>query len=68
VQNTVKHERLKFDRLESFAGTWLHAAGEYTEKGGAVRRVAVSVGPEHGTVGPEQVKEAAQRGSARRRF
>lgn len=31
VQNTIKKERLKFDRLEPFAGTWLHAAGEYTE-------------------------------------
>ncbi|HEX9654929.1 MAG TPA: DNA methyltransferase, partial [bacterium] len=59
VQNTVKNERLKFDRLESFAGTWLHATGEYAENGKA-RRVAVSIGPEHGTVGPEQVKEAAK--------
>ena len=60
VQNTVKNERLKFDRLESYAGTWLHAAGEYTEKQGAVKRVAASIGPEHGTVGPDQVKEAAK--------
>ncbi len=75
VQNTVRKERLKFDRLEPFAGTWLHAAGEYTEtisppmsakrtgEGpgvGVTKRVAVSIGPEHGTVGPEQVKEAAK--------
>jgi len=60
VQNTVKNERLKFDRLEAYPGAWLHAAGEYTEKDGKVRRVAVSIGPEHGTVGPEQVKEAAK--------
>jgi adenine-specific DNA-methyltransferase len=71
VQNTIKKERLKFDRLEPFAGTWLHAAGEYTEvlpspsgrrvgDEGKVKRVAVSIGPEHGTVGPEQVKEAAK--------
>jgi adenine-specific DNA-methyltransferase len=59
VQNTIKKERLKFDRLEPFAGTWLHAAGEYTEKGTS-KRVAVSIGPELGTVGPEQVKEAAK--------
>ncbi len=26
-----KNERLKFDRLEPYAGLWLHAAGEYTE-------------------------------------
>ncbi len=83
VQNTIKNERLKFDRLEPYAGAWLHAEGEYTEVlpspagggapsaslqgGGAraggegqTRRVAVSIGPEHGTVGPEQVKEAAK--------
>ena len=60
VQNTVKNERLKFDALEPFAGAWLHAAGEYAEKDGTVKRVAVSIGPEHGTVGPEQVKEAAK--------
>jgi adenine-specific DNA-methyltransferase len=77
VQNTIKNERLKFDRLEPYAGTWLHAAGEYTEKlpsssgegpgpalseveGVRSRRVAVSIGPELGTVGPEQVKEAAK--------
>jgi adenine-specific DNA-methyltransferase len=60
VQNTVKNERLKFDRLESYAGTWLNATGDYTEADGKVRRVAVSIGPEFGTVGPEQVKEAAK--------
>ncbi|MFH2104149.1 MAG: site-specific DNA-methyltransferase [Chloroflexota bacterium] len=60
VQNTIKNERLKFDRLETYAGAWIHAAGEYTEKDGATRRVAVSIGPELGTAGPEQVKEAAK--------
>ena len=60
VQNTLKNERLKFDRLEPYAGTWINAAGEYTEKDGKARRVAVSIGPEHGTVGTEQVKEAAK--------
>ncbi len=72
VQNTVKNERLRFDHLEPHPGVWIHAAGEYTETPlnpptgggkpaeGRVRRVAVSIGPELGTVGPEQVKEAAK--------
>lgn len=60
VQNTRKSERLKFDRLDSFAGAWIHAAGEYSDTDGKTRRVAVSIGPEHGTVGPQQVKEAAK--------
>jgi adenine-specific DNA-methyltransferase len=60
VQNASKAERLKFDRLDSFPGVWIHAAGEYTDADGKSRRVAVSIGPEHGTVGPQQVKEAAK--------
>ncbi len=60
VQNTRKAERLTFDRLDPYAGAWLHAAGEYTDAEGKTRRVAVSIGPEHGTVGPQQVKEAAK--------
>jgi len=60
VQNTIKNERLHFDRLETYAGAWIQAEGEFTEKDGAIRRVAVSIGPEHGTVGPELVKEAAK--------
>ncbi len=60
VQNNIKHQRLKFERLESFAGTWIHAIGEYTEKDGTARRAAISIGPELGTVSPEQVKEAAK--------
>ena len=60
VQNTRKSERLSFDRLDPYAGAWLHAVGEYTSADAKSRRVAVSIGPEHGTVGPQQVKEAAK--------
>lgn len=60
IQNTIKNERLKFDRLDVHPGVWIHAVGEYTDKEGKSRRVAVTLGPEHGTVGPELVKEAAK--------
>jgi adenine-specific DNA-methyltransferase len=70
VQNTIKNERLTFDRLESYAGEYIQAEGEYTEKlpspsqgegmGVRVRRVAVAIGPEHGTVGPQLIKQAAK--------
>ena len=89
IQNTRKEERLKFDSLEPFAGTWIHAVGTYTERAddpGRRRReesqtsppksqslvtstptgerracrAAVCIGPEHGTVGPDLVKEAAK--------
>ena len=59
VQNTVKNERLKFDRLEAYAGRYLQAEGEYTENDES-KRVAVCIGPEHGTVGPELIKDAAK--------
>ena len=59
VQNTVRQERLKFDRLEPYPGQWLQAQGEYTEAG-AAKRVAVCIGPEHGTVGPDLIKDAAK--------
>ena len=60
VQNTRRNERLVFSRLEAFAGGWLQAAGEFTDASGKVRRVAVSIGPEHGTVGQQQIQEAAK--------
>ena len=59
VQNTKKGERLKFTHLEPFAGTWIHAVGEYLDASGATRRAAICIGPEHGTVGPDLIKEAA---------
>lgn len=59
VQNTKKDERLKFTHLEPYAGTWLHATGEYEEKE-MVKRVALCIGPEHGTVSPDLIKDAAK--------
>ncbi len=63
VQNGYKGQRLTFDRLETFAGDprkHIHATGEFTDGEGLIRRVAVSLGPEYGTVGPDQVKNAAK--------
>lgn len=59
IQNTFKKERLKFEALESYAGVNIQAQGTYLE-GDKEKRVAVCVGPEHGTVGPDLVKEAAK--------
>jgi adenine-specific DNA-methyltransferase len=95
VATTRKSERLKFSRLEHFAGRWIQAEGEYGlqnsshevevedagsrsaiefdeigasddtastagEETASTRTVAVSIGPEYGTVTSEQVKEAAK--------
>jgi adenine-specific DNA-methyltransferase len=58
VQNTKRGERLEFDRLDPYPGEYLQAEGTYTENGKS-KRVAVSVGPEFGTVGPELLASAA---------
>jgi adenine-specific DNA-methyltransferase len=59
VQNTVKGEKLTFDRIDPFANPRIDAVGEYTDQSGAVKRVAIAIGPEHGTVSPQFVKQAA---------
>ena len=60
VQNTFKGERLVFERIEPYAGTFVQAFGEYTDAEGKPRRAAISIGPEYGTVDAEWVKEAAK--------
>lgn len=59
VQNTYKGERLVFDRLELYPGEWLNGEGEYTNAEGKSKRVAVVIGPEHGTVSPDLIRESA---------
>jgi len=59
VQNTRKNERLKFERLDTYAGAYIHAEGEYMENE-QTKRVAVCIGPEHGTVDTDLVKESAK--------
>ncbi len=58
VDNRVKGERLRFDTLDPFPGRFLQAIGTYRE-GETDRRVAVAIGPQYGTVGPDLVREAA---------
>ncbi|MBS0325049.1 MAG: site-specific DNA-methyltransferase [Proteobacteria bacterium] len=60
VKGTEKGLRIRFDRLDPYAGLWLQASGEYTDAEGKSKRVAVAFGPERGTVGPDLVKEAAK--------
>jgi len=61
VQNTFRGERLTFDVLEPYAGDGiLHAHGTITDASGEIRTVAIMIGPEHGTVSPDMVKDAAR--------
>ena len=58
VDNRTKGERLRFVTLDPYAGRFIQATGTYIE-GETERRVAVAIGPQYGTVGPELVQEAA---------
>ncbi|BAZ47104.1 DNA methylase (plasmid) [Chondrocystis sp. NIES-4102] len=60
VQNGKKDERLKFEYLEPYPGTWIQAEGEYVDKDGTTHKVGISIGSEYGTVGSDQIKEAAK--------
>lgn len=60
VQNSKKNERLNFNQLDAFPGKWINAVGSYMDADGKTHKAAVSIGPEHGTVGPTQIKEAAK--------
>jgi adenine-specific DNA-methyltransferase len=59
VDNRVRGERIRFESLDPYAGTWLQAAGEYME-GDQTRRAAIAISPQYGTVGPELIREAAK--------
>jgi adenine-specific DNA-methyltransferase len=59
VQNTKRNERLEFARLDPYPGVWVQGVGEYGENGQA-KTVAIAIGPEFGTVGPELIRDAAK--------
>ena len=60
VQTGRKEERLKLESVEVYAGQWINGEGQYSDADGTQKRVAICIGPEYGTVGPELVKEAAK--------
>jgi adenine-specific DNA-methyltransferase len=59
VQNTKRNERLVFTRLDPYPGVFVQGFGEYVEAG-ATKNVAIAIGPEFGTVGPELIRDAAK--------
>lgn len=60
VQNRIRDQRLEFTAVEPWAGTWIHAVGHFEGADGAARRAAISLGGEYGTVGSDQIREAAK--------
>lgn len=60
VQNRLKKDRITFDWLEEHPGEWIHAEGVRTDKDEKVQNIAISIGPQYDTVGPQWVREAAK--------
>jgi adenine-specific DNA-methyltransferase len=64
VQNGRRAERLTFDDVESYAGSYVQAVGVRAEaEVGTPARVGISIGPQYGTVSPTFVKGAAREAS-----
>jgi adenine-specific DNA-methyltransferase len=61
VQNGRKKERLEFATLETHAGKYIQAFGEPKDgEDNSPERIAVSIGPQYGTVDADWVKTAAR--------
>jgi len=61
IQNGRKEERLTFDTVEPYAGSYIQAIGEREDATeGTPRRVGLTIGPQYGTVGPSFIKDAAR--------
>jgi adenine-specific DNA-methyltransferase len=61
IQNGRKGERLELDTVEPYAGTYIQAVGAREQaEAGTPKRVAITIGPQYGTVSPTFVKDAAR--------
>lgn len=73
VQNILEHllkegvgtgersKRIRFDTLVPYPDEWIQGDGERTDgPNGESQRIAVFVGPQYGTVGPAQIRNAAR--------
>ena len=61
IQNGRRNERIVFAALDPFPGQYLQAIGErVADDDSAPARVAISIGPQYGTVSPAYVKAAAR--------
>jgi len=61
VQNGRKDERLLFESLVPYSGEYIQAEGVRRDRTeGTPQRIAVSIGPQFGTVDPEFIRKAAR--------
>lgn len=61
VQNGRRKERLEFESLTAFPGTFLQAEGIRKHGSeGTPQRIGIAIGPQYGTVTPDFVRDAAR--------
>lgn len=60
IQNGRRKERLEFESTATYGGRFIQAIGLRREADGGPAKVAISIGPQYGTVGPSFIKGAAR--------
>lgn len=61
IQNGRRQERLQFDAIDPYAGSYIQAIGvRAITDDSTPAQVGISIGPEYGTVGPAFIKNAAR--------
>ena len=60
VQSRSKDQRITFDWLEDLPGEWLHAEAVHTDTNSTPQSIAISIGPQHDTVGRQWIEAAAK--------
>ena len=60
VQNRLQNQRITFDWMEEHPGEWLHAEAVHTDTNGNPQSVAISIAPQHDTVGRQWIEAAAK--------
>ena len=60
VQSRSQDQRITFDWLEDLPGEWLHAEAVHTDTNGTPQSIAISIGPQHDTVGRQWIEAAAK--------
>ena len=61
IQNGRRNERIVFAALEPYAGAYIQSVGEQSDgEDSAPSKIAISIGPQYGTVSPSFIKAAAK--------
>ncbi|QEO09928.1 site-specific DNA-methyltransferase [Protaetiibacter larvae] len=60
IQNGRRAERIEFESLEQYPGTYVQAIGDRKNGTEPTSRVAIALGPQYGTVSPGFIKQAAK--------